>query len=203
VHSRITIFGVGYVGAVSLACLARDGHSVIGVDIDATKLNLIRSGKTPVVKEGMVELIGSRAPCPRGSTRSRSGQYAWPRNSAGKHRRTVLVRLSITAMPPATDRTTSMLTRGRRNSICPCKSWYPGLLTRCRESLAVTTRRALPSHAKYPAVNGVSFYELRKFLRPLGFRYLDRFDLIDTAGNGGVAQFMVTVLRRPLTPQHP
>src|SRR6476619_420978 len=54
---NISIFGLGYVGAVSLACLARDGHSVIGVDIDAAKLDLIRSGKTPVVEEGMVDLM--------------------------------------------------------------------------------------------------------------------------------------------------
>jgi GDP-mannose 6-dehydrogenase len=54
---RISIFGLGYVGAVSLACLARDGHSVIGVDIDPAKLELIRSGKTPVVEEGMVDLM--------------------------------------------------------------------------------------------------------------------------------------------------
>ncbi|HUP10173.1 MAG TPA: nucleotide sugar dehydrogenase, partial [Caldimonas sp.] len=43
--------------AVSLACLARDGHRVIGVDVDETKLALIASGKTPVVEEGMVELM--------------------------------------------------------------------------------------------------------------------------------------------------
>jgi len=55
---KISIFGLGYVGAVSLACLARDGHSVIGVDIDEAKLALIRGGKTPVVEEGMVELMG-------------------------------------------------------------------------------------------------------------------------------------------------
>ena len=54
---NISIFGLGYVGAVSLACLARDGHSMIGVDIDEAKLALIRSGKTPVVEEGMVELM--------------------------------------------------------------------------------------------------------------------------------------------------
>ena len=54
---KISIFGLGYVGAVSLACLARDGHDVIGVDIDATKLDLIRQGKTPVVEEGMVDLM--------------------------------------------------------------------------------------------------------------------------------------------------
>ena len=54
---KISIFGLGYVGAVSLACLARDGHEVIGVDIDRSKLDLIAAGKTPVVEEGMVELM--------------------------------------------------------------------------------------------------------------------------------------------------
>ena len=58
---KISIFGLGYVGAVSLACLARDGHQVIGVDIDKTKLELIAAGKTPVVEEGMVELMQSVA----------------------------------------------------------------------------------------------------------------------------------------------
>jgi GDP-mannose 6-dehydrogenase len=54
---KISIFGLGYVGAVSLACLARDGHSVIGVDVDAAKLDSIRAGRTPVVEEGMVDLM--------------------------------------------------------------------------------------------------------------------------------------------------
>ena len=56
---NISIFGLGYVGAVSLACLARDGHTVVGVDIEPTKLALIREGKTPVVEEGMVDLMRS------------------------------------------------------------------------------------------------------------------------------------------------
>ncbi|SFZ71631.1 nucleotide sugar dehydrogenase [Chitinimonas taiwanensis] len=58
---KISIFGLGYVGAVSLACLSRDGHEVIGVDIEQTKLDLIRAGKTPVVEEGMVALMESVA----------------------------------------------------------------------------------------------------------------------------------------------
>jgi len=58
---KISIFGLGYVGAVSLACLARDGHPVIGVDIDEAKLDLIRQGRTPVVEEGMVELMARAA----------------------------------------------------------------------------------------------------------------------------------------------
>ncbi len=58
---NISIFGLGYVGAVSLACLARDGHRVVGVDIDRTKLDLIVAGKTPVVEEGMVDLMAQVA----------------------------------------------------------------------------------------------------------------------------------------------
>jgi len=54
---RISIFGLGYVGAVSLACLARDGHQVIGVDIDPVKLGLIRGGKSPILEEGIQELM--------------------------------------------------------------------------------------------------------------------------------------------------
>jgi len=56
---RISIFGLGYVGAVSAACLVRDGHQVIGCDIDANKLGLIRDGKTPIIEDGMPELMAA------------------------------------------------------------------------------------------------------------------------------------------------
>ena len=54
---KISIFGLGYVGAVSLACLARDGHKVTGVDIDQNKLDLIAAGKSPIIEAGILELM--------------------------------------------------------------------------------------------------------------------------------------------------
>jgi GDP-mannose 6-dehydrogenase len=57
IAKRISIFGLGYVGAVSLACLARDGHQVIGVDIDPVKLDLIRNRKSPILEDGIQELM--------------------------------------------------------------------------------------------------------------------------------------------------
>jgi GDP-mannose 6-dehydrogenase len=53
---RISVFGMGYVGAVSAACLARDGHDVVGVDVDPLKLELLRGGRSPIVEEGIQEL---------------------------------------------------------------------------------------------------------------------------------------------------
>ncbi len=55
----ISVFGLGYVGAVSLACLARDGHTVVGVDIDQSKLDLVRSGRSPIIEQGMQELMSA------------------------------------------------------------------------------------------------------------------------------------------------
>ena len=50
---RVSIFGLGYVGAVSAACLAKEGHTVVGVDVDSHKLDLIRQGKAPIVEANL------------------------------------------------------------------------------------------------------------------------------------------------------
>jgi GDP-mannose 6-dehydrogenase len=53
---RISVFGLGYVGCVSAACLADRGHEVIGVDVSEAKVDMVRRGQAPVVEERIGEL---------------------------------------------------------------------------------------------------------------------------------------------------
>jgi GDP-mannose 6-dehydrogenase len=54
---KVSVFGLGYVGSVSGACLAQRGHDVIGVDANPSKVAMINQGLSPVIETGLSELL--------------------------------------------------------------------------------------------------------------------------------------------------
>ena len=56
---KVSIFGLGYVGAVTLACLSRSGISVVGVDVSQEKVDTVAKGSSPIIEEGLAELLSA------------------------------------------------------------------------------------------------------------------------------------------------
>ncbi len=54
---KISVFGLGYVGCVTAARLAEAGHEVVGVDVNADKVAMVNRGASPIVEEGLGELL--------------------------------------------------------------------------------------------------------------------------------------------------
>jgi GDP-mannose 6-dehydrogenase len=75
---RVSIFGLGYVGCVTAACLAELGHTVIGVDVQASKVDAIHQGRAPLIEPGLDELIAAhtRAGQLRATTHAREAIHA-------------------------------------------------------------------------------------------------------------------------------
>ena len=55
--TSISVFGLGYVGCVSAACFAKEGHAVTGVDVNPAKVDMISAGKATIVELGIGELV--------------------------------------------------------------------------------------------------------------------------------------------------
>ena len=71
---RISVMGLGYVGAVSAGCLAADGHTVVGVDPHPTKVDLINQGVAPIVEKDIGEIIRTQVALGRLSATSDSAR---------------------------------------------------------------------------------------------------------------------------------
>ena len=58
---KVSVFGLGYVGSVSAASFAADGHTVVGVDVNPGKVASLNEGRSPIVEKGLDELIRDNA----------------------------------------------------------------------------------------------------------------------------------------------
>jgi GDP-mannose 6-dehydrogenase len=58
---KVSVFGLGYVGSVSAASFAADGHTVVGVDVNPDKVASLNEGRSPIVEKGLDELIKTAA----------------------------------------------------------------------------------------------------------------------------------------------
>src|SRR5262245_50209072 len=54
---KTSVFGLGYVGSVSAAALAADGHQIVGVDVNDGKVAAVNEGRSPIVEPGLDELL--------------------------------------------------------------------------------------------------------------------------------------------------
>src|SRR5256885_7425585 len=54
---KVSVFGLGYVGSVSAASFAADGHEVVGVDINKQKVATVNRGRSPIVEPGLDDLL--------------------------------------------------------------------------------------------------------------------------------------------------
>lgn len=71
---KISVFGLGYVGCVSAACFAKEGHDVVGVDVSANKVEIINNGGSPIVEPGIAELIAEATASGRLKTTTASSE---------------------------------------------------------------------------------------------------------------------------------
>src|SRR5215471_20314874 len=58
-RTAVSIFGLGYVGTVSAACFASKGHKIIGVDVSRAKVEMMDSGRSPIIESRVSELIAA------------------------------------------------------------------------------------------------------------------------------------------------
>ena len=90
---KLSIFGLGYIGSVTGAAFAAEGHEVIGVDANPDKVALVNAGKSPVIEPGLEELVGKAVRGPQvehhqvkrfAILRRRNGSLHLRRKAAGR-----------------------------------------------------------------------------------------------------------------------
>lgn len=136
---KISVFGLGYVGAVTTACLAREGHTVVGVDINHDKVARIARGESPIIEEGLTELLRAGV---------KAGRISATTSALDAVKATEVSLVSV-ATPSRTDGSldlTALLTvcrqigeavaaKGVEHVVAIRSTVFPGTTTRCSELL--------------------------------------------------------------------
>ena len=91
--------------------------------------------------------------------------------------------------------TTNVLCPKQNEFNLPFYSWYPKALKKYFVKQAMTNKPQLANYAKYPAFNWFSFFSLRQFLSPMGFRCMDRFDVTDASEKGNMGRWALFWIR--------
>lgn len=188
---HLDVADIGCGAATQCMLWAQDGHNVFGIDIND---RLITLGKARAHAAGLnINLQSGTA-----------AHLPWPDAS-----------MDICLCPELLEhvagwrdciseaarvlRPDGILYLSTTNKLCPIQqeytlplySWYPRPLKRHYERLAVTSRPEIANHAKFPAVNWFTFYELRGVLAKDGFESLDRFDVAALANHHGITHVVL------------
>jgi len=192
---RLTVADIGCGAGTQSVLWAADGHFVQGLDVNEPLIRLARERARDAGLDVSFE-VGSATALPW-----KSGtidvcllpellEHVADWQSCVREAARVLAPAGLLYLS-----TTNVLCPKQQEFNLPLYSWYPPALKRRCERLAVTTRPAIANYAKYPAVNWFSFYGLRRFLSPLGFRCLDRFDVMDSSTKSRAQQAVIRALR--------
>lgn len=189
-----SVADIGCGAATQCALWARDGHQVHGTDINA---QLVELGQQRATGAGLdISLtVGSatRLPWPDASM----DICLCPELLEHVAEWEQVLSEAVRVLRPG-----GVLYLSTTNALCPVQeefdlpgySWYPPPLKRRYERLAITTRPELANHARYPAVNWFTYFQLRRHLRKLGLESMDRFD-VAALGRDGLGGRVLGLIR--------
>ncbi len=196
IRGPLAVADIGCGAGTQAALWAADGHDVHGLDVNEPLIRLA------VERAGAAGLairfeVGSATDLPWGDASMdvcllpELLEHVADWQSCLREAARVLRRRGILYVS-----TSNVLCPKQEEFNLPLYSWYPAPVKRRCERLATTSRPSIANYATYPAVNWFSFYGLREFLRPLGFRCLDRFDVVDSSAKSRAQRLVLTAIRK-------